>query len=367
MANSLWDRLNGKNKNKKSSYEISKKTNIPEEKVKEIMNGERIVPHDRVDALVGAIQEDNTAEKALNLLQIKKWVNETDLKKKRMDMGYETQKDLARELNINSSVICRLEQKNLKHISDSFLTKYYDFINDDLNINIKKKGKQKKVKSVLYADKDAFKKIDPVEAEKWYDNFDFKSYMRENQITYSKFAEILGYSSGSTSLISNLAGHRVDVHTSGKTVILRAYAYINGFVEAKNKAVDEQTNKDDKVIEEDKNIQIEEENKPVMHTPKQFCFDATHNITFSSEKPQKIEQLSFEDIKPATSIATLNANDLISNGLEYNTNVKAEEEVKIAVSEFDYMENTIKEQQDEINKLKLQISRYEKLIDMIER
>ena len=104
-----------------------------------------------------------------------------------------------------------------------------------------------------------------------------------------------------------------------------------------------------------------------MHTPKQFSFDATKNINAG-----KIEQLSFDDIEPSTTITTLNAGNLISNGLEYDTKVRpvemvAEEEVKVPISKFTYMEDTIKRQDEEIDRLKLQISRYEKLIDMIER
>ena len=148
MRNTLWSKLNNRNQSRKSNYEISKKTNIPEEKVKEIMNGERDLPTERVDDFVNAIKEDNKVEKEISVATAKKWIEETDLRAARIDFNYTTQGELAKELGVHSSVICRLENKILTHVSDGLLIKYYDFLHNELNRKVRKskKTKSKRIK-----------------------------------------------------------------------------------------------------------------------------------------------------------------------------------------------------------------------------
>ncbi len=239
MANTLWSKLNNRNKIRKSNYDISKKTNIPEEKVGEIMRGERTVPTTKVDSFAKAIQEDNSVELSMDTFNAKKWALETDLKAKRQEFNYSSQVELAQTLGVDSSTICRLENKNLNHISDRLIRKIYDFYQDELN---KKVNTTKRKVAILTKpsrtgyqfNKEELKGLDFDTVYAWYDNFDLAGYLNENKITTKKFAKVLGYAKGSRNMLDSVIHHRADVSKTGRAVFLKIYSFVNGNKEVVN-------------------------------------------------------------------------------------------------------------------------------------
>lgn len=362
MGNSLWNKLNNKNKNKKSNYEISKKTNIPEDKVKEIMNGERAIPTDRVDDFVGAIQENNSLERSVNVETAKRWIMETDLKSLRKKFNYSSQSDLAKELGLDTSTICRLENKKFSHTSDSTLIKYYDFFQDELNIKIDR-GEKSKTRRVKPHKKDqqVLNSIDKEIAINWYKEFDLKEYLREKGMSYKDFGLLLGYSARSTSLISNLVNRKVEETPTGSTVILKAYAYINGLMEPQETDVEEETNENEELVEEDTNVAQEPNNEVIEEdledTPRRgLSIDQIASITPTPIRPIRASKPEFV-AKPITTVTSV-SEPLIRNYYEVD-----EEKVSISVSEY----KRLKDMEKELEKYKNQVVRYEKLIDMIGR
>ena len=105
---SFWDK---KNRNKKTNYDISKETGIPEEKVKEIMKGEREVPTDRVDTLNKALKSDNKTERSIRILNAKEWLKSTDLTSLRLSWGYVSQKEVAEAAGVAQSSYSLIESK----------------------------------------------------------------------------------------------------------------------------------------------------------------------------------------------------------------------------------------------------------------
>lgn len=136
MSN-LWKRLNKQNK---SNYEISKETNIPEEKVKEIMEGERELPTEKVDEFTKALQEERI-KRDIKMHEVYEWYKSVNIRQLREEFGYETQLELASQLGLASSTISNIECGN-KEYGYTTILKLYDFFTNKLNKKIDKKLKE---------------------------------------------------------------------------------------------------------------------------------------------------------------------------------------------------------------------------------
>lgn len=355
MSKTIWSRINSKNKSKKSTYEIAKKTNIPEDKVIEIMNGERSLPTERVDEFLNAIQENDKVEKSINMENIYNWVNSTDLKAKRLEFNFPTQKSLAIELGVNPATICRLEKKDTKKISDTFLMRYYDFLNDELNKRIEKKNEKEPNISIKEIPKltldPVLKDIDPEVAYDWYLNFDLRDYMTKNNLTNKELALSLGYSPSSTTMISYLCNHKIDIHTTGTLSIIKLYAYINGLYNANPtkkdttsklaeiKPVEPRNEENDKCIEED---------------------------SFEAEEPIKLPNIeAFNIVKGLSNEDKDYIKMDIDSTKTYIERVSDEEMITIEAKEYYALKDEVASLTEEIETLRQSIRRYEKLIDLI--
>jgi transcriptional regulator with XRE-family HTH domain len=138
MANkSFWGKL--ASKNKKSAYEVSKETGIPEEKVKEVLSGDRKLPTKHVDAVVKSIQT-KTTNSDVDYLNAKRFFETENLHDLRVKFNYLYQRDLANAVNVPLCYVSNLENKKFKEVSKSALIKLYDFFQDELNVNVKSSG-----------------------------------------------------------------------------------------------------------------------------------------------------------------------------------------------------------------------------------
>ena len=346
MGNSLWNKLNNKNKQRKSNYEISKKTNIPEDKVKEIMDGDRELPTDRVDEFVGAIQENTSLEKKVNVETAKRWLDETDLKALRLSFNYASQTELSEAIGFDTSVICRLENKKLDHVSDNTLLKYYDFFQDKLNVKLTRGKRRTHKLKPNKKDKESLSDIKFEDAYKWYLDFDFKEYLTKKKLSYRKFGIKLGYSAGSTGLISNLVNHKLDESSYGKTAIVKAYAFINKLNKAQ---IETKKVEDSKTIKEDRK-EAEKPNKDTLDDV----------LDIAEELKNKTEEVKMRLDEVLPSDKHIDSRCICQEPLHSSL---PRVTIKIPVSEYTYLTSC----KAELEKAKKQLSRYEKLIDMIER
>jgi len=162
--NSFWGKL--MKKNKVNSYEIAAKTNIPEEKVKEIISGERTLPTAKVNEFVTAIHETGKENKKGKRNEALIFFADKDVKDLRLRFNYKTQKDLAKAINVSQFTVSRAETNGIGTLNTSTLLKFYNFFKDELNIRVcsAKELKQKNEKTK----KDEFKF--------------YKNYFKENNL-----------------------------------------------------------------------------------------------------------------------------------------------------------------------------------------
>jgi transcriptional regulator with XRE-family HTH domain len=67
-----------------------------------------------------------------NSQELRFWVYSTDLKALRESFNY-TQRELAKHLGFSQSVLCNLEKKNIRHMSDTIIQNVYDFYQHPIN------------------------------------------------------------------------------------------------------------------------------------------------------------------------------------------------------------------------------------------
>lgn len=364
MKNTLWNKLNNRNQKRKSNYEISKKTNIPEEKVKEIMNGEREVPTERVDDFVSAISENDKVEREINVATARKWLEETDLKKARMNYNYLSQGELASELGVHTSVICRLENKKTDHVSDGLLIKYYDFLNNDLNKKVKRKKKDKIERRKLTSNEYKFlKEIDQDKVKEWYETFDLKDYLKSKELSYRDFAKELGYSGNSTSLISGLANKTLSFDVTGNLILVRAYAYVNNLKNPQEMTVEPQKAENDEVVKEEENVAPEPEKVHIWGISDEEC--SKREETNPVADYFKVMDDPYEYDFPTNNVTSTATYNTADGSYHINTDIVEPEKITIYQYIWEGLNKNLEDRDKKIKELENQISRYEKLIDMI--
>ena len=140
-------------KSKKTIYDVSKETNIPEEKVQEIINGDREISGENVDKVLSSLQNNNKVEKDIDIINAVEFFKKNNPRKLRKKFNYATQRDVARVVGLCPSMISQLESgnygptRNNKGIGNNTLLKLYDFYRNELNINVSRKNETNKKKS----------------------------------------------------------------------------------------------------------------------------------------------------------------------------------------------------------------------------
>jgi len=139
--------------NTKLKHDVAKDLGVEEEKIQELINGERHVGGETMDRVLKSIQEneENGTAKELAILD---WYNNTDLKDLRSRWGY-GQTELARKLEINVSTLNAIESKYHERKSVSkLMKKLYDFYQDEFNKQISKSkpGQKSNETSIVITD-----------------------------------------------------------------------------------------------------------------------------------------------------------------------------------------------------------------------
>ena len=118
----------------KNTYTLAEYLQEDENKIKELKNGEREIEGKTLDKVLDAIEKEKVNGNIKNV-EILQWYKDTDLKKLREKFGYKSQADLASELGCNNSTICNFEKKKegfVKTVSPRLKQLYY-FFNNDFN------------------------------------------------------------------------------------------------------------------------------------------------------------------------------------------------------------------------------------------
>lgn len=125
-------------RNKKSAFsrkELASMLNVDEEKIKELENGERSITGETLDEYMKLINMTKK-EKDIQKLELLNWLKSINLKSLREEFGFGRQKDLAKKVGIQQSVICRLERNEIKDPSFLTLYKLHKFFTNDFNIMV---------------------------------------------------------------------------------------------------------------------------------------------------------------------------------------------------------------------------------------
>ena len=224
MRNTIWNKL--KTKNNVTSYDISKDTNIPEEKVKEILTGDRAVPTERVDDITKAIQNNsNKLAKDIRYNNAIKFFEENDFKELIKKFNFSTQKELSQTAHLSTYVISMASTHRIKELSKTSVIKLYDFFSDELNI---KSPRKKKVKSNTNRTRTIYKVIKKEDLKeevlKWYDETDLKSLRLADNLKIKDLVEKLGFNRSYDSVYCDLErGSQIKNYL----ILDRLYKYYN--------------------------------------------------------------------------------------------------------------------------------------------
>lgn len=194
----------------KDTESIANKMGVEEEKIKELVNGEREIEGKTLDKVLKAVEEEKI-NKPFENVEILQWYRDTDITALRKKFGYKSQGEFAKKIGYDVSVICRIENKKLESqnksgelesVPDS-LRKVYYFFNDDFNRKIETE-KEEKTNKIF----------------KWYKNTNIKK-LRGN-IRLNKKAEEIGIPTSSLNDIEHKKAKKITDN------IVKVYNYYLG-------------------------------------------------------------------------------------------------------------------------------------------
>lgn len=176
MKNNFWSKL--KAKGNKTTYDLSKETNISEEKLDEVFNGERELPTNHVDKVYTALKEKKQPMTSIERALIEKFFTDNDILVLRKSWGYASMQSLADAIGVGVSNLYLLRPQYIKKLTDNYLQKVYDFFQDELNKNVVKNKR-----NVIKHTYNQLKKEDlPKEVLNWYNNFDLSAWRKNEKI-----------------------------------------------------------------------------------------------------------------------------------------------------------------------------------------
>lgn len=191
MAN-IWQNL--KLKSNKSNYEISKELNIPEEKVREIVKGEREVPTKEIDRVHNAfatrnLNKPNDMEYAL----MKKFFIDNDIMDLKNKFNYPNAKELAEDIGIGVATFFRLRPHKIDLVRRDVVIKAYDFFQNEFN---KRANKPESKKKRYYSkNHNIIIKKENLDSEviDWFNKTDIKTLRYQKRLTGKEMCVELGF------------------------------------------------------------------------------------------------------------------------------------------------------------------------------
>lgn len=191
MSN-IWEKL--KTRSNKTSYELSQKLNLPEEKVKEIIKGEREVPANEIDRVHEAFSTKKVEKVSdFEFELMKKYFADNDIGKLREEFNYQNVAEMAEAIGIGVATLYRLRPHKIDLISRNTIIKAYNFFQDGFN----KKAIKSTDKISNYNKKSSNLKIKKEDLSQeilnWYYNTDIKALRNSKGFSDKKMCLELGF------------------------------------------------------------------------------------------------------------------------------------------------------------------------------
>lgn len=215
------------NKTNKSVYEISKELNIPEDKIKEVIKGERQVPKNEVDRVNGAFSSNTIGISSFERAQMEQFFMDNDIQNLKKEFGYKTLEELSNAMNIGVSTMYYFRNNKIKAISDKLLKKAYDFFQDDWNKKAEKKVKPKRqyTKKTYYQMPISDLSQDVIN---WYNATDLKALLKKEGINAIELLEKIGFNKNYTAIYYKYTKHTINGCTTNYLLIQQLYNYYHG-------------------------------------------------------------------------------------------------------------------------------------------
>lgn len=208
----------------KSVYDLSKELNIPEEKVKEIIKGEREVPNKEVDRVNQSFSTNKQKITSIERALMEKFFRDNSVAYLKEKFNYKSNQELCNAIGVSNSILCKLGNKAIKELSDTKLQKVYDFFQDEFNMKVNKNKTKSKYKNTYYQ---LSKNSIPNEVLEWYENTDIKKIRNNMGISQTNLLLKLGFDSG---YLKTLVEIEAKKYNGGNWILVQQlYNYYNGF------------------------------------------------------------------------------------------------------------------------------------------
>ena len=200
----------------KNNKDIADALNVDEEKIVALKEGKLEIGGETMNKTLLALEEERM-HSAIRDFEIWKWIQETDFRQKRLEFGYKTITEVAKEIGVSTSTLSRLENnKSVYPKLTPILKKVYDFYTNDFNKKVKNTTAKQNIdrsKKVNKENKDVWN---------WYKETNVKALRLQYNIkTALEFATLLNVC---PSCISDL--ERKSMKRVNQTMI-KAYNFFN--------------------------------------------------------------------------------------------------------------------------------------------
>ena len=220
----IWEKL--RRESGKSTYDISKELNIPEDIVKEIEKGDREVPTDKVDEVYNAFKNKSATEiTSVERALMEKFFMDNDIQKLKEEFGYKTLEELSEAMHIGVSTMYYLRGQKIKAMSDNLLKKAYDFFQDGFNKKVNRKKIKTKYRTMNYMAKEDL----PKEVLDWYYSTDIKALRLKRGFTARDVLNAMGVDWSYSTIYYEFEGKKNNKRKVGNWILVQQmYNYFNG-------------------------------------------------------------------------------------------------------------------------------------------
>ena len=343
----------------KNTKQIADKVGVEEQKIKELVNGEREITGDAMDKVLNAINEEKnktTLEKQVEDENVLNWARQTDINKLIHDFGFGSQKECAKKIGIAQSTLCGIAKGRFYNNSTT-LQKVYNFFNNEFN---------KETKATKGID-EKFQKIEDDEIKRFFEQTTPKDLKEKLGLTSTQaLADISGCSRTTIEMI--LGGFYKEVTPTMKKV----YNKLQQALKNTKKSSDTEESKETPQISTNKEV----------NTNTLGDTETSENKAKNVEK-QDVEEKHNEEVKKETQMLGDDSKTNVeetkneeNKTIKKKTRKQLKQEIKslknqiqLQVALFDHAQNShfkaLEKLQKENIKLKKQIKRYEILIDRL--
>lgn len=223
----IWEKL--KKESNKSSYDISRELGIEEQKVKEIINGEREVATQDMDRVVKAFQTKPEKVAPIERTLMEEFFKENKLNDLKKKFGYKKVIELANDIGVANSTLYRVNsEKDIKLLSNRNIKKIYDFFQNNFNkkVTVEKHIKNKnKISNTKYPQVD-YEEL-PEEVREWFENTDINQLLVKKGMTKKQLLKKIGFTYGYYAILCDAICHRENKRCQNAYIIQKLYDYFN--------------------------------------------------------------------------------------------------------------------------------------------